>query len=134
MNFTYEQRPSVDPRSTVRHVPEHGSMNPITALLVEFYRRAARFDEPRVARIPPTPDRLLAWFARHLPSEDAARIEQDVTGLCEDLRKRVYVDFITMEALFAPSCCGRCSSIGRSSRSRMTRPSRCSLSSRRGTR
>lgn len=81
-------------------VPVHGIMNPISDLLVEYYRRVARFDEPRAARIPPTPETIRARFARHLPSEDAARIEQDVTGLCEDLRKRVYVDFITMVALF----------------------------------
>ena len=57
-----------------------------------------RVDEARVARIPPTPETIRAWFARRLAGGDAARIEGDVTALCEDLRKRVYVDFITMES------------------------------------
>jgi len=102
MNFTYEQRLRLmrEARFDTGAVPEHGVMNPISDLLVEYYRRVARFDEPRVARIPPTPETLRCWFARHLTSEDGARIEDEVTGLCEDLRKCVYVDFITMEALF----------------------------------
>jgi len=102
MNFTYQQRlrSILEAPFDTGAVPEHGIMNPISDLLVEYYRRVARFDEPRVARIPPTAETLRAWFARHLLSEEAARIEHDVTGLCEDLRKRVYVDFITMEALF----------------------------------
>ena len=82
-------------------VPEHGIVNPISELLAEYYRRVARFDGTLLVRIPPAPDRMRAWFARHLENSEVARVEHDASELREHLEERqTYASFITMSPLF----------------------------------